>query len=108
LKALRKYMIGAAMCGTLVLGVGSAALAGESTGSGSGGPAGDGKTGAYTRSNSECAFSGLEDGSEDPTAPSGPGAPPQNWGQIPKAVRDEIKPFASPGLACNGNLAGRK
>jgi hypothetical protein len=108
MKALRKYMTGAALCSALVLGVGSAALAGEVTGSGKGGPEGTGTTGAHTNSNSECAFSGLEDGSEG--GPAGPGAPPQNWGQIPKFVRDVIltPEGLHPGQACNGNLAGRK
>ncbi|MEO5576267.1 MAG: hypothetical protein ABIR67_09150 [Gaiellaceae bacterium] len=27
----------------------------------------------------------------------------QSWGQIPKAVRDEIRPFAHPGISCNGH-----
>ncbi len=33
----------------------------------------------------------------------------QSWGQIPKFVRDEIRQFAHPGIACNGHsgfLAG--
>lgn len=105
---MRKMIVAGALA-VLTIGAGGTVFAGEDTGSGHGGPNGDGKTGAYTKSNSECAFSGLEDGSEDPTAPSGPGAPPQNWGQIPKQVRDEIAQFgAHPGQACNGNLAGRK
>ena len=65
------------------------------------------RTGAYYNSNSECAFSGLEDGSEFPGAPSGPGVPPQNWGQIPKEVRDSFGGF-NPGEGCNGHTAGRK
>jgi hypothetical protein len=57
-----------------------------------------------THARSICVFSGLEDGEEDPNAPSGPGAPPQNWGHIPK----ELKPILtangeSPGDACNGH-----
>jgi len=105
---MRKLIVAGALA-VLTIGAGGTAFAGEDTGSGHGGPNGDGKTGAYTSSNSECAFSGLEDGSEDPTAPSGPGAPPQNWGQIPKQVRDEIAQFgAHPGQACNGHLAGRE
>ena len=109
MKAMRKVMIAAAMCGVLVLGIGGAAFAGEVTGSGKGGPGGTGVTGARTSSNSECAFSGLEDGEEDPTAPSGPGAPPQNWGQLPKEFRDFLTSVgANPGNACNGHLAGRK
>ena len=64
----------------LFVGVGaSAAFAGEITGNGK-------VTGAPGHANSECSFSGLEDGSEG--TPAGPGNPPQNWGQIPKAERD--------------------
>ena len=65
------------------------------------------KTGAYFNSNSECAFSGLEDGAEG--GPAGPGNPPQNWGQIPKDVRAFLTSISSnPGVACNGHLSGRK
>ena len=68
-----------------------------------GGPNGDGKTGAYTGSNSECAFSGLEDGSEPGTV-AGPGNV-QNWGHIPKEDREFLTSLGvSPGTACNGHL----
>ena len=47
---------------------------------------------------SECSFSGLEDGSEGET-PYAPGNV-QNWGSIPKAVRDTFGGF-NPGMGCN-------
>ena len=58
--------------------------------------------------NSICVFSGLADGGEG--EPAGPGEPPQNWGQIPKEVRDQLATQGEhPGDACNGHtgiLAG--
>ena len=75
--------------------MGGNAFAGEVNGKG-------GTTGAPSNANSICAFSGLEDGSEG--TPAGPGAPPQNWGQIPKDVRDFLATVGeSPGNACNGS-----
>jgi len=96
-------LIGAAAAGaTLVLAAGPA-FAGEVTGNGK-------PTQGPAHANSICAFSGLEDGGEDPTAPSGPGAPPQNWGQIPKEFRAVLTAEgAQPGDSCNGHtgfLAG--
>jgi len=89
-----------AAAGILVLTSVSPALAGEVTGTGE-------VTGAYTKSNSECAFSGLEDGSEG--GPGGPGVAPQNWGQIPQADRAFLTSIGvNPGKACNGHLYGRK
>jgi hypothetical protein len=38
--------------------------------------------------NSICVFSGLEDGEKLGTTP-GPGAPPQNWGHVQEAARDD-------------------
>ena len=86
------------------IGVGGTAFAGELGGSANGnGPKGT------AHANSICVFSGLEDGEEDPTGPSGPGTT-QNWGQIPKAIRDIIATQGEhPGDACNGHtgfLAG--
>ena len=83
----------------LVLSTGPA-HAGEVNGQGN-------PTGALGNAQSICMFSGLEDGSEG--GPSGPGVT-QNWGQIPKAIRDIIALQAEhPGDACNGHtglLAG--
>ena len=57
-----------------------------------------------------CVFSGLEDGHENPGGPSGPGAPPQNWGHVPKEFKTILTASGeSPGDACNGHtgfLAG--
>jgi hypothetical protein len=100
---MRKLIVGAALA-LGVVSLGGTSFAGEVTGSGKGGPTGDGTTPVARPSTvaaSECSFSGLEDGEEDPSGPSGPGTT-QNWGQVPKPVRDEIKPFASPGVACRG------
>ena len=82
------------------------ATAGEVTGNGKGtqGPA---------HAHSICVFSGLEDGDKTTThprpQPAGPGTT-QNWGQIPKAIRDVIATQGEhPGDACNGHtgfLAG--
>jgi hypothetical protein len=59
---------------------------------------------------SECAFSGLNDEYlfEQPVngiASDGFGRT-QSWGQMPKALRDVIRPFAGPGTSCNPNGAG--
>ena len=85
---MRKLIVAGALA-VLTVGAGGTAFAGEDSGSGKGGPNGDGKTGAYTNSNSECAFSGLEDGSEPGTV-AGPGNT-QNWGQIPKEVPRQLR-----------------
>ena len=75
----------------------SAASAGEITGNGK-------PTAGPAHANSICVFSGLEDGEEDPTGPSGPGTT-QNWGQIPKDFRAFLTSIGeNPGLACNGHL----
>jgi hypothetical protein len=105
---MRKLIAGAALA-LIVSGIGGTAFAGEVTGSGKGGPNGGGVPGATQgRAKSICAFSGLADGGEG--EPAGPGAPPQNWGQIPKAVRDVLATEGEhPGDACNGHtgfLAG--
>ena len=56
-----------AACAAAVVGVGaSAAFAGEITGSGKGGPNGDGTPGGTLNASSACAFSGLEDGAATP------------------------------------------
>ncbi len=76
------------------------ASAGEVTGNGK-------VTGSVANSNSECSFSGLEDGSEPGTI-AGPGNV-QNWGHIPKADRVFLTSIGvNPGSACNGHLSPRK
>jgi len=106
---MRKLIAGTAVAGLMLFGGAGAAFAGEVTGSGKGGPNGDGTPGAtMDRANSICAFSGLADGGEG--EPAGPGNT-QNWGHIPKPVRDAIGTQGAehPGNACNGHtgfLAG--
>jgi hypothetical protein len=96
-------LIGAAAAGATLVLVAGPASAGEVTGNGK-------PTQGPAHANSICVFSGLEDGGEDPTAPSGPGAPPQNWGHVSKADRAFLTSIgANPGSACNGHsgfLAG--
>ena len=95
--------IGSAML-LIALSAGSA-LAGEVTGTGEPTP-----VKSYIM-HSICAFSGLNDGNP----PAGRTAEHvQNWGQIPKAVRDELTENpgpegAHPSVGCNGHsgfLAG--
>jgi hypothetical protein len=92
----------------LLLGAGvGSAQAGEDTGNGK-------PTQGPAHANSICTFSGLEDGEEG--TPSGPGAPPQNWGHVQQAERDagatpqDLKASGfQPGDSCNGHtgfLAG--
>jgi hypothetical protein len=86
----------------LVLSLGAgAALAGETTGTGKSLKVdGGGKwhTGLHARS--LCAYSGLN----DEITPEDPGRV-QNWGTIPKEVRDMMGPLGfHPGMACNPNI----
>ena len=74
-----KSVVGAAVCAAAVIGFGSSALAGEVTGSGKGGPNGDGTPGGIGRARSACVYSGLED--YDGLAPATPGVV-QNWGHV--------------------------
>jgi hypothetical protein len=74
-----KLVVGAALCAATVTGIGTSVLAGEVTGSGKGGPNGDGVPGGIGRARSECVFSGLED--FDGLAPVSPGTV-QNWGHV--------------------------
>lgn len=73
-----KYLLGGLLCAATVIGVGGVATAGEVTGSGKGGPNGDGIPGGIGRAASACVFSGLEDF-------DGAGVQPgtvQNWGHF--------------------------
>ena len=88
----------------LALGVvgatGTAASAGEITGSGKPTP-----INTYT-ANSVCAFSGLDD--MDFKAPVQPGVV-QNWGSIPKEFRAFLASIGeNPGTACNGSRNGTR
>lgn len=110
-----KKLAGAVLCVVSIVGLGSSAFAGEVTGSGKGGPDGNGQTGARSNSNSLCAFSGQEDH-------DGAGATPgsgevQNWGHtkgfllsIGQDVHGANGPIVTPeGLAgCNGRDFPRK
>lgn len=99
---MRKRIVLALGAATLLLSlsVGSV-LAGEVTGTGKPTPVKEGVA------KSICAFSGLNDRveGEGPTEPR-----VQNWGTIPKEVRDELAQHGEhPGDACNGHsgfLAG--
>jgi hypothetical protein len=84
-----RKLIAAATIVVAGVSIGGTAFAGEVTGSGKGGPSGDGTTpvGSY-QAGSICSFSGLDDGSEGGIG--GPGQPPQSWGQ-------GVKPFANEG-----------
>jgi hypothetical protein len=97
-----RMLIGTAAAGATLILIAGPATAGEVTGNGK-------PTQGPAHANSICVFSGLEDGSEDPMAPSGPGVT-QNWGQIPKAFRTVLTAEgAHPGDSCNGHhgfLAG--
>jgi hypothetical protein len=103
---MKKALLGAAVAAALFMGTAGVAGAGEITGSGKGGPNGDGTPGAVVgaftpdgHARSICAFSGLEDGSEGGEA--GPGNT-QNWGQIPRQFRPPTDSPEHPGNACNG------
>jgi len=74
----RNILLGAALGTLLVVGSAGGAFAGEIGGNGAVTPAGE-------NARSYCAFSGLQD--FDLQAPVQPGAV-QNWGQVPKEVRD--------------------
>ena len=56
-----KKLVGATLCAGAIVGMGSSAFAGEITGSGKGGPGGNGIPGAIGNARSDCAFSGLDD-----------------------------------------------
>ena len=91
---IRTVLLATASAGAALVLSGGSAHAGEVTGNGK-------PTQGPAHTNSICAFSGLEDGSEG--GPAGPGVT-QNWGQIPKAVRDIIATQGEhPGDACNGH-----
>ena len=91
----KRSLLAAALSAVAVAAVGAgSAFAGEVTGNGK-------VTAAPAHANSICAFSGRNDG-EPPAGRTA--AHVQNWGQIPKVVRDEIAQFGEhPGDACNGH-----
>jgi hypothetical protein len=102
---MRKIFVGTVIGAVGILGLGTSALAGEVTGSGHGGPNGDGVTGMVANGNSPCGFSGLED---DPLEPG----TVQNWGQVKDflggggANGPIVTPFGEDG--CNARDFGHK
>jgi hypothetical protein len=94
--------LGASFAGAaLVLSLGAgAALAGEITGNGRSLEVVPSPWGMVVHGKSLCAYSGLND---EITAEE-PGRV-QNWGTIPKAMRDIYGPLGfHPGMACNPNI----
>jgi hypothetical protein len=89
-----KRWLAAGICAVFIVGVGSAALAGEVTGSG--------KKVDQNQGRSWCSFSGLNDDPLGLDPANGPGGTSQSYGQ-------EVRlGFASPheltpGIACNPN-----
>ena len=86
------------LAGILTVGANSA-VAGEVNGKGDPVPGGE-------KGRSECSYSGQQD---DPVADAGffKGDRVQNWGQIPKMVRDFLRTVGlSPGDACNPKKSG--
>src|SRR3954453_3577115 len=83
----------------LSIGGASTAFAGESTGSGKTTPISE------FRAHSICSFSGQNpERFLDPSDPDFEPGRTQSWGQIPKEVRDALRPMGvSPGDACNGH-----
>ena len=102
---MKKFLVASAIVAVASLGVAGPALAGEITGSGHGGPAGDGVTGMVANGNSPCGFSGLEDEPLDPGTV-------QNWGHTKDfvggggAAGPIETPFGEDG--CNARDFGRK
>ncbi len=96
---MKRAIIGAGLV-VASIGMGSTAFAGEIGGSGKLTP-----INSY-RANSICSFSGLNDNPDDPVE----GGRVQNWGIIPKEIRDQLAAEGEhPGDACNGHtgfLAG--
>jgi len=110
---VKRLLLIPAATAALVLGGASMASAGEINGNGQP-PGGNGLGSAHA--NSECSFSGLEDGGDYPGQPAGPGATPQTFGHTLQAAKagllgPDITSIAdikaagfNPGKACNGHL----
>lgn len=101
----RSLLATAASAVALVATVGAgSALAGEVKGppGSSAPPAEPNQTGAVTNANSICAYSGQND-FHPPEEVGRRAEHVQNWGQIPQAVRTELRAIGeSPGAACRG------
>jgi hypothetical protein len=91
-----KRVLLSAACAIALLSVGASAVAaGEITG--------NGKSLQPLHANSECAFSGRDDGDDDAFTHT------QNWGQLPAADRDFLRSIGvSPENMCNGHLNSLK
>jgi hypothetical protein len=103
---MRKFIAGAVLA-VGVVSIGGTAFAGEINGSGDHGNPDKGNQTpvAGWQAGSICAFSGLEDGSEEGST-YGPGNV-QNWGTIPREVRDMLATMGEhPGDACRGFASG--
>jgi hypothetical protein len=101
-----RRLVGAMLAVVLLASLGaSAAFAGEVTGNGKSLHVdGGGKWGTGIHARSFCAYSGQEDLQFEEGGSKGVPGHAQSWGQIPKAVRDEIGPIGfHPGRACNPN-----
>jgi hypothetical protein len=93
-----RRLIAAAVITVASVSLAAPAFAGEINGQGL--PVGGEGLGA-AHAHSICAFSGLQDG--DGLGFPGPGgAPPQNWGHIPKDQRG-VGENVPPGTSCNGH-----
>lgn len=103
--SIRKALVAGAVAAIATVSFGSTAFAGEVTGNGRSLKQPDGTL----HGKSICAFSGLNDTySGDPTVPDEDGFfRTQNWGSIPKEIRDVIAAEgAHPGTSCNPNTGG--
>jgi hypothetical protein len=94
-----KSLVGLAVCAAWVFGAGSA-TAGEITGNGkwiAGSPD------APLNGKSLCAYSGQQDDPSEAAEEGFIGLITQNWGQLPKAVRDFLTNVVgvNPGINCN-------
>jgi len=77
------------------------ALAGEITGNGTSLKTDSSHWGGELNGRSYCAFSGQEDLQYPPFSDPNAGHA-QSWGQIPKAVRDDLTSIGwNPGISCN-------
>jgi hypothetical protein len=90
---MRRYLLVVALAAVMLIASAGAAFAGEATGNGTGGPDGDGVTGAPANSNSICSFSGQNDGNPPPGRV-------QSFGQNVK--NGHIPQDDNPGAHCHG------
>ena len=109
---MRRVFIAVALSALMVLGTAAVAGAGEITGTGKDTPVRNFGNPDEHSPASICAFSGLNDWPWDPENigqpdPEGFGRT-QNWGQLPKELRDLVRSgnspdphLAAPNLACN-------